>query len=92
MNRQERIEAVAASGGDGKAATGEPASAVSGIIAGTLTKGESMQLVGFSRFPVGEHVASTGHNVVAGAEIQGPVRQSVKFAAANAVKDAVNGS
>lgn len=91
MNRQERVEAVAACGRDGKAATGEPASAVFGTIAGTLTKEESMQLVSFSRFPVGEHVASTGRNLAAGAELPISLGQSVKFAAANAVKDAVKG-
>ncbi|MFM0514319.1 HU family DNA-binding protein [Paraburkholderia sp. RL17-373-BIF-A] len=90
MNRQERVEAVTA--GDGKAATGEPASAVSGIIAGTLTKGESMQLDSFSRFPVGEHVVSTGHSLAAGAELPIALGQGVRFAATNAVKDAVKGS
>ncbi|MFL9921506.1 HU family DNA-binding protein [Paraburkholderia fungorum] len=92
MNRHERVEAVAASRGDSKAATGEPVNALSGIIAGVLTKGEAMQLVSFSRFAVGERVAPTGRNLTAGAELPISVEQSAKFAAANAVKDAVQGS
>lgn len=91
MSRQERVEAMAA-GGDSKVATREPVNAVSGIIAGALTKGYAMQLGGFSRFPVGDRVAPTGRNLVAGAENPVPVRPSVKLTAAKAVKDAVNGS
>ncbi len=92
MNRQERVEAVAAGGGESRAASGELGNAVSGIVAGALTKGDAVRLVGFSRLPVGERVAPTGHNLLAGAEIEVPVRLSVTFAAAKAVKEAVNGS
>lgn len=92
MNRQERFDAEVAGNGDSKPSLGEPANAASSFIAGALMNGEAMQLVGFSRSPVGNRIASASRNLVASAKLQISVGSRVKFAAANAVNDAVSGS
>ena len=90
MSRQERVEAMAA-GGDSRVDSRTGQCRVRDH-RGCAPKGYAMQLGGFSRFPVGDRVAPTGRNLVAGAENPVPVRPSVKLTAAKAVKDAVNGS
>lgn len=62
MNRQEPVEAVAADSRDSNAPTGDLVKAVFGIIAGALTRGDSVLRVGFGSFPVGERAARTGRN------------------------------
>ena len=47
MNKQELIDAVAASTGTSKAATGESVDALIGTITTALVKGDSVQLIGF---------------------------------------------
>ncbi|TCK88535.1 DNA-binding protein [Paraburkholderia sp. BL9I2N2] len=53
MNKQELVDAVAAKTGGNKAATGEAIDAVISAITGELTKGKTVQLIGFGSFSTG---------------------------------------
>jgi DNA-binding protein HU-beta len=53
MNEQELVDAVAAKTGGNKAATGEAIDAVISAITGELTKGKTVQLIGFGSFSTG---------------------------------------
>jgi DNA-binding protein HU-beta len=90
MNKQELIDAVAASTGSSKAATGEAIDAVLETITQAVTSGDTVQLVGFGSFATGQRAARTGRNPSTGAEIQIAAATTVKFTAGKAFKDAVN--
>ncbi|MFL9967087.1 HU family DNA-binding protein [Paraburkholderia sediminicola] len=92
MNKQELVDAVAAKTGDSKAATGEAIDAVIAAITGEVTKGGTVQLVGFGSFSTGARAARVGRNPATGAEIEIPAAKTVKFTAGKAFKDAVNGA
>ena len=92
MNKQELVDAVAAKTGGSKAATGEAIDAVIAAITGEVTKGGTVQLVGFGSFSTGARAARVGRNPATGAEIQIPAAKTVKFTAGKAFKDAVNAS
>ncbi|MFL9934029.1 HU family DNA-binding protein [Paraburkholderia sp. RL18-103-BIB-C] len=91
MNKQELIDAVAAKTGDSKAATGETLDALIAAITGEVTKGGTVQLIGFGSFSTGARAARLGRNPATGAEIQIPAAKTVKFTAGKTFKDAVNG-
>ena len=57
MNKQELVDAVAAKTGGSKAATGEAIDAVIAAITGEVTKGGTVQLVGFGSFSTGGRAA-----------------------------------
>lgn len=86
------VDAVAAKTGGSKAATGEAIDAVIAAITGEVTKGGTVQLVGFGSFSTGARAARVGRNPSTGAEIQIPAAKTVKFTAGKAFKDAVNGA
>ena len=92
MNKQELIDAMAARSGESKAATAELVNAMLEIVTGALSRGESVQLVGFGSFSVGQRAARTGRNPATGAEIKIAAAKTVKFTAGKAFKDAVNAS
>lgn len=92
MNKQELIDAMAARSGESKAATAELINAVLEIVTGALSRGESVQLVGFGSFSVGRRAARTGRNPATGAEIKIAAAKTVKFTAGKAFKEAVNAS
>ena len=92
MNKQELIDAMAARSGESKAATAELVNAVLEIVTGALSRGESVQLVGFGSFSVGQRATRTGRNPVTGAEIKIAAAKTVKFTAGKAFKEAVNAS
>ncbi|WP_028225549.1 HU family DNA-binding protein [Paraburkholderia ferrariae] len=90
MNKQELIDAVAASTGETKAATGAAIDAILEVVTRTVTAGDSVQLVGFGSFSTGQRAARVGRNPATGAEIQIAAAKTVKFTAGKAFKDAVN--
>lgn len=90
MNKQELIDAVAAATGGSKVATGETIDAVIAAITGELTKGNTVQLIGFGSFSTGARAARAGRNPATGAEIQIAAAKTVKFTAGKAFNDAVN--
>jgi len=92
MNKQELIDAVAASTGDTKAATGATIDAILDAVTRAVTSGDSVQLVGFGSFSTGQRAARVGRNPATGAEIQIAAAKTVKFTAGKAFKDAVNAS
>ncbi|CAD6561758.1 MULTISPECIES: HU family DNA-binding protein [Paraburkholderia] len=92
MNKQELIDAVAASTGETKAATGAAIDAILDVVTRAVTSGDSVQLVGFGSFSTGQRAARVGRNPATGAEIQIAAAKTVKFTAGKAFKDAVNAS
>lgn len=92
MNKQELIDAVAASTGETKAATGAAIDAILDVVTRAVTSGDSVQLVGFGSFSTGQRAARVGRNPATGQEIQIAAAKTVKFTAGKAFKDAVNAS
>lgn len=90
MNKQELIDAVAASTGETKAATGAAIDAILEVVTRAVTSGDSVQLVGFGSFSTGQRAARVGRNPATGEEIQIAAAKTVKFTAGKAFKDAVN--
>jgi len=92
MNKQELVDAVAAATGQSKAAASETIDAFIGTVTKAVTKGDSVQLVGFGSFSTGARAARVGRNPSTAAEIQIPAAKTVKFTAGKAFKAAVNGA
>ncbi|TDN63967.1 HU family DNA-binding protein [Paraburkholderia sp. BL10I2N1] len=92
MNKQELVDAVAAKAGTSKALAAETLDALFGTITAAVTKGDTVQLVGFGSFSTGARAARVGRNPATGAEIQIAAAKTVKFTAGKAFKEAVNGA
>ena len=90
MNRQELIDAVAASTGESKASTGEALDAILEAVTSAVTRGETVQLIGFGSFSTGARSERTGRNPSTGETITIPAAKTVKFTAGKSFKDAVN--
>ncbi|AMU04629.1 HU family DNA-binding protein [Burkholderia cenocepacia] len=90
MNKQELIDAVAAGAGVSKTDASKTVQAVLEAIADAVSRGESVQLIGFGAFSQAQRTARTGRNPTTGAEIAIPAANTVKFTAGKAFKDAVN--
>ncbi|WP_089158965.1 HU family DNA-binding protein [Caballeronia sordidicola] len=91
MNKQELIDAVAASAGLTKAAAGEMIDATLRSISKAVAKGDTVQLIGFGSFGAGARVARMGRNPKTGEPLQIPTSKTVKFTAGKGFKDTVNG-
>jgi DNA-binding protein HU-beta len=91
MNKQELVDAIAVKTGASKAAA-DTLDALIGTITTAVTKGDTVQLIGFGSFSTGARAARVGRNPATGAEIQIPAAKTVKFTAGKAFKDAVNGA
>ena len=90
MNKHELIDAVAAGTGESKASTGETLDAIIETVTAAVTRGETVQLIGFGSFGSGKRAARTGRNPKTGETIKIPAAKTVKFTAGKAFKDAVN--
>ena len=90
MKKSELIDHVADAAGLSKADAGRAVDGVMEIITEALAKGESVTLVGFGTFSVGERAARIGRNPQTGAEIQIAASKQPKFSAGSKLKDAVN--
>ena len=90
MNKQELIEAVAASADLSKADATRAVDSVVDTITQTLKKGDQVTLVGFGTFSVKDRAARTGRNPQTGATIQIAASKVPGFKAGKALKDAVN--
>lgn len=90
MNKQELIDAVAAGTGVTKTDASKTVQAVLEAVTDAVSRGESVQIIGFGAFSQGQRVARTGRNPTTGAEIAIPAAKTVKFTAGKAFKDAVN--
>lgn len=90
MNKQELVEAVAASADISKAAAERALNAVIDTVTGALKNEDTVVLVGFGTFQVKDRAARTGRNPKTGEPIQIPAAKIPGFKAGKALKDAVN--
>ena len=90
MNKSELIEAMAAKADISKSAAGDALEGMLEAVTTTLKKGDSLALVGFGTFSVGERAARTGRNPRTGEAIQIKASKNAKFKAGKALKDALN--
>lgn len=91
MNKTELIEALAAKCDLSKAAAGRAVDGLTEIVAETLAKGDSINLIGFGTFSVGERAARTGRNPRTGETLTIAAAKTPKFSAGAKLKSAVNG-
>lgn len=90
MNKTELIDAIAAQADISKAAAGRALDAAVESITAALQKGDSVSLIGFGTFYVGERAARTGRNPRTGKTLEIKAAKSPKFRAGKGLKDAVN--
>ena len=93
MNKTELIEALAAQAGLSKADAGRAVEALfgdEGLIAGTLRKGDKVQITGFGTFVARKRAARTGRDPRTGGEIHISAANVPAFKPGQALKDALN--
>ena len=90
MNKTDLIEEIAKSADITKASATRALDAAIEAITTSLQKNESVTLVGFGTFSVGERAARTGLNPRTKEAIQIDAAKVPKFKAGKALKDAVN--
>ena len=90
MNKHELIDAVAAGTGESKASAGETIDAIIETVTAAVTRGETVQLIGFGSFSTGARAERSGRNPSTGETITIPAAKTVKFSSGKAFKDAVN--
>ena len=90
MNKAELVEAIAKKTGGTKASVENVLDAFMDTVSGTLTKGESVALIGFGTFSVSRRAARKGRNPSTGAEIRIPASKVAKFSAGAKLKTSVN--
>lgn len=91
MNKTELIDALAAKCDLSKASAGRAIDGLTEIITETLTQGDTVSLIGFGTFSVGERAARTGRNPKTGAELKIAASKAPKFSVGAKLKAAVNG-
>ena len=91
MNKQELIDAVVKQTGGTKTDTAEMIDALIDTITGAVRDGQSIQLIGFGSFSTGQRSERSGRNPKTGEAITIAAAKTVKFTAAKAFKDTVNG-
>ena len=90
MNKTELIDQIATAADISKAAAGRALDATVEAIKGALQAGDSVNLIGFGTFYVGERAARTGRNPQTGKTIEINAAKSPKFRPGKTLKDAVN--
>ena len=90
MNKSELIDVIAAQAEISKATAGRALDAVVAGVVEALKNGDSVTLVGFGSFYVGERAARTGRNPRTGKNIKIKAAKVPKFRAGKGLKDAVN--
>lgn len=90
MNKADLIDAIAISADISKAAAGRSLEATIETIKQALKAGDSVNLVGFGTFKLGERAAREGRNPRTGATIKINAAKVPKFTAGKGFKDAVN--
>ena len=89
VNKADLIDSVADATDMSKAEAGRALDAVLNGIAGALSQGDSVALVGFGTFNVRERAARMGRNPATGATIQIAASKGVGFKAGKALKDSL---
>jgi DNA-binding protein HU-beta len=90
MNKAELVEAIAKRTGGTKAGTEATLDAFIDTVTVSLTKGDSVALIGFGTFTLSKRAARKGRNPATGAEIKIPASKVAKFSAGAKLKKAVN--
>ncbi len=90
MNKSELIEKVAEQADLNKAEAARAVDAVFDAITKGLRNGETINLVGFGTFSVGERAARSGRNPRTGETIDIAASRNPRFKAGKGLKDAVN--
>ena len=90
MNKQELVTVVAERAGLNRSDAGRAVDAVIDSIAGALTTGADVKLVGFGTFHVTHRAASSGRNPRTGEPMMLSARNQPKFTAGKPLRDAVN--
>ena len=90
MNKSELIDQIAASAEISKAAAGRALDATVAAVKAALNYGDSVSLIGFGTFYVGERAARTGRNPRTGKTLKIKAARVPKFRAGKGLKDAVN--
>lgn len=90
MNKGELVDKVAKDCDMSKTEADQVLSTILGAIAGAITTGEKVTLVGFGTFSVGERPAREGRNPRTGEAINIPAKTTIRFKAGSKLIDAVN--
>jgi DNA-binding protein HU-beta len=90
VNKTELIEAIAKSADITKASATRALDAMMEAITTSLKQNDSVTLVGFGTFTVGDRAARTGRNPRTNETIKIAAAKVPKFKAGKALKDAVN--
>ena len=90
MNKSELIEKVAERADLNKASAARAVDAVFDASTQGLRNGETVNLVGFGTFSVGERAARSGRNPRTGETINIAASRNPRFKAGKGLKDAVN--
>lgn len=93
MNKSELVDALADATGMTKADAGRAVDAIfapeGGIIAGTLKKGDRVQITGFGTFEAKSRKARTGRNPRTGETIRIAATKTPAFRAGKGLKDGI---
>lgn len=90
MNKTELIDAIANQADISKAAAGRALDAAVDSIKEALKAGDTVSLIGFGTFYVGERAARSGRNPRTGKALQIEAAKAPKFRAGKGLKDACN--
>jgi DNA-binding protein HU-beta len=90
MNKSELIDQIAEAAEISKAAAGRALDATVAAVKETLKNGDTVSLIGFGTFYVGERAARTGRNPRTGKALKIKAAKVPKFRAGKGLKDAVN--
>ena len=89
MNKSELIDAIAAEADLSKAAAAKALDGVVAAVTEALKKGDTVTLVGFGTFYVGERAERSGRNPKTGEEVPISARRVVTFHASQKLKGMV---
>ena len=89
MNKSELIDAIAQSADISKAAAAKALDGMMNAVTAALKKGDTVTLVGFGTFYVGERAERQGRNPKTGEPLTIAAAKTPKFRAGKALKDAL---
>ena len=90
MNKTELVDQIAEAAEISKAAAGRALDATVAAVKASLKNGDTVSLIGFGTFYVGERAARTGRNPRTGTSLKIKAAKVPKFRAGKGLKDAVN--
>lgn len=89
MNKSELIEAIAQEADISKAAAQKALDATTNAVTNALKQGDTVTLVGFGTFYIGERAERQGRNPKTGEPLTIAAAKTLKFRAGKALKDAL---